>query len=166
MFGAMSASRELQRQLRRIEPCLPRPAKVPPMGAGWIHEIKHDGYRIMARRDAAGVRTPHSKRPRLRGAFRWPRRRCCLPAVRALSTVRRPSPTGTDLRCSTCTRAPPGRAAVLCAFDLLELDGEDLRREPIETRKNTLKSLLRGKHEGIAHTHTVRGAARIIETPG
>ena len=41
-------------------------------------------------------------------------------------------------------------AAVLCAFDLLELDGEDLRREPIETRKSTLKSLLRGKHAGIA----------------
>ena len=44
----------------------------------------------------------------------------------------------------------PSEAAVLCAFDLLELDGEDLRREPIEPRKSTLKSLLRGKHEGIA----------------
>ena len=33
---------------------------------------------------------------------------------------------------------------------LLELDGEDLRREPIETRKSTLKSLLRCKHAGIA----------------
>jgi bifunctional non-homologous end joining protein LigD len=43
----------------------------------------------------------------------------------------------------------PSAAAVLCAFDLLELDGEDLRREPIETRKSTLKSLLRGKHAGI-----------------
>jgi ATP-dependent DNA ligase len=32
---------------------------------------------------------------------------------------------------------------------LLELDGEDLRRMPIETRKLTLKSLLRGKHAGI-----------------
>jgi ATP-dependent DNA ligase len=41
-------------------------------------------------------------------------------------------------------------AAVLCAFDRIELDGEDFRREPIETRKSTLKSLLRGKHAGIA----------------
>ena len=39
-----------------IEPCLPSPAKVPPTGAGWIHEIKHDGFRLLARRDAAGVR--------------------------------------------------------------------------------------------------------------
>jgi ATP-dependent DNA ligase len=30
------------------------------------------------------------------------------------------------------------------AFDLLELDGQDLRREPLETRKATLASLLRG----------------------
>jgi bifunctional non-homologous end joining protein LigD len=52
----MSASRELQRQLKRIEPCLPRPAPRPPAGPGWIHEIKHDGYRIMAERDHGSVR--------------------------------------------------------------------------------------------------------------
>ena len=39
-----------------IEPCLPRPAKEPPAGPGWINEIKHDGFRIIARRDARGVR--------------------------------------------------------------------------------------------------------------
>ena len=39
-----------------IEPCLPRPADRPPIGGDWLHEIKHDGFRIMARRDAAGVR--------------------------------------------------------------------------------------------------------------
>ena len=39
-----------------IEPCLPRPAKEPPLGPGWIHEIKHDGFRIMARRDGSRVR--------------------------------------------------------------------------------------------------------------
>jgi bifunctional non-homologous end joining protein LigD len=39
-----------------IEPCLPSPAKAPPSGPRWIHEIKHDGFRIMARRDGAGVR--------------------------------------------------------------------------------------------------------------
>jgi bifunctional non-homologous end joining protein LigD len=39
-----------------IEPCLPSPAKAPPSGPGWLHEIKHDGFRILARRDGAGVR--------------------------------------------------------------------------------------------------------------
>ena len=39
-----------------IEPCLPSPADKPPSGANWIHEIKHDGYRLMARRDPVGIR--------------------------------------------------------------------------------------------------------------
>jgi hypothetical protein len=39
-----------------IEPCLPSPAPQPPAGSNWIHEIKHDGYRLMARRDPVGVR--------------------------------------------------------------------------------------------------------------
>jgi bifunctional non-homologous end joining protein LigD len=45
-----------------IEPCLPSPADSPPSGSDWVHEIKHDGYRLMARRDGAGVRllTPNS----------------------------------------------------------------------------------------------------------
>lgn len=39
-----------------IEPCLPSRADRPPSGLGWIHEIKHDGFRLMVRRDPAGVR--------------------------------------------------------------------------------------------------------------
>jgi bifunctional non-homologous end joining protein LigD len=40
-------------------------------------------------------------------------------------------------------------SAVLCAFDLLELDGRDLRREPIEKRKDLLAKLLKGQHVSI-----------------
>ena len=39
-----------------IEPCLPSLAKTPPTGPDWIHEIKHDGFRVLARRDGKGVR--------------------------------------------------------------------------------------------------------------
>jgi ATP-dependent DNA ligase len=39
-----------------IEPCLPSPAPNPPAGDGWIHEIKLDGFRMLARGDGAGVR--------------------------------------------------------------------------------------------------------------
>jgi hypothetical protein len=48
--------------LRRVafpdicEPCLPSPADKPPVGAGWLHEIKHDGFRMLVRRSAGGVR--------------------------------------------------------------------------------------------------------------
>jgi bifunctional non-homologous end joining protein LigD len=39
--------------------------------------------------------------------------------------------------------------AFLFAFDLLELDGADLRREPIEVRKATLASILRQSRPGV-----------------
>ena len=42
-----------------------------------------------------------------------------------------------------------GADAVLIAFDLLELDGEDMRRSPIEDRKRKLAKLVRGPHPGI-----------------
>ena len=41
---------------KKLWPCLPTMAAKPPSGPGWIHEIKHDGYRMMIRRDAAGTR--------------------------------------------------------------------------------------------------------------
>jgi hypothetical protein len=37
-----------------IEPCLPSPADRLPSGPDWVHEIKHDGYRLMARRGPVG----------------------------------------------------------------------------------------------------------------
>ena len=40
-------------------------------------------------------------------------------------------------------------SAVLCAFDLLELDDKDLRRRPIEERKALLAKLLKGAHSSI-----------------
>ena len=39
-----------------VEPCLPTPGAKPPSGAGWVHEIKHDGYRLLVRRDGDHVR--------------------------------------------------------------------------------------------------------------
>jgi len=39
-----------------IAPCLPHPSQEPRPGPGWIHEIKHDGFRIIARKDGARVR--------------------------------------------------------------------------------------------------------------
>jgi bifunctional non-homologous end joining protein LigD len=40
-------------------------------------------------------------------------------------------------------------SAALCAFDLLELDGKDSRREPIEIRKHLLAKVLKGSRLSI-----------------
>jgi bifunctional non-homologous end joining protein LigD len=39
-----------------VEPCLPSPVDRPPVGRDWIHEIKHDGFRLLTRRGVSGVR--------------------------------------------------------------------------------------------------------------
>jgi bifunctional non-homologous end joining protein LigD len=49
----------------RLEPCLPTRSKVAPSGPAWLHEIKHDGYRLMVQRTPAGVRI------RTRNGFDW-----------------------------------------------------------------------------------------------
>jgi len=135
-----------------IEPCLPRPADKPPAGPDWIHEIKHDGFRIIARRDGDGIRLLSRKGHDFAGRF--PLAAGAVAALPARSCII----DGEAIACDEkglavfdlIRRQKHSPGVVLCAFDLLELDGEDLRREPIETRKSTLKSLLRGKHAGIA----------------
>ena len=39
-----------------ILPCQPALAERPPSGPGWLHEIKFDGYRVIARKDGEQVR--------------------------------------------------------------------------------------------------------------
>lgn len=126
-----------------IEPCLPRATKQPPAGPGWIHEIKHDGFRIMARRDAAGVRLftrnghDFAKRfPMAAAAVAALSARSCLIDGEAIVTDQKGLAVFDLIRGQQPSAAA---AAVLCAFDLIELDGEDLRREPIETWRRLLE---------------------------
>jgi bifunctional non-homologous end joining protein LigD len=128
-----------------IEPCLPSPATAPPSGPGWLHEIKHDGFRILAQRDNADVRL--ITRAGNDFSYRFP---FIATAVVKLP-VRSCLIDGEAIVCDEnglavfdLIRGHGSKAsAMLCAFDLLELDGEDLRRKPIETRKALLAKLLR-----------------------
>src|SRR5215468_8860802 len=129
-----------------IEPCQPSPAKAPPSGPGWLHEIKHDGFRILARRDSAGVRLItragrdfSSRFPFIAMAVAKLAVRSCLINGEAIVCDESGLPVF-DLIRGYGSKA----SAVLCAFDLLELNGKDLRREPIERRKALLAKLLKG----------------------
>ena len=127
-----------------IEPCLPSSAGEPPSSPEWVHEIKHDGYRLMARRDPVGIRLL------TRNGHDWsPRYPLIVEAVNMLM-VRSCLIDGEAVCCDDNGVAVferlrtkrAGRHVFLCAFDLLELNGTDMRREPIEVRKATLGSLL------------------------
>src|SRR5207247_4132560 len=129
-----------------IEPCLPSPAKAPPSGPGWLHEIKHDGFRILARRDSAGARLItragndfSSRFPFIAMAVgKLPVRSCLIDGEAIVCDEN-------GLAVFELIRGHRTLAsAVHCAFDLLELDGDDLRRQPIEKRKSMLAKLRRG----------------------
>jgi bifunctional non-homologous end joining protein LigD len=59
-------------------------------------------------------------------------------------------------------RSRHGCDAVLIAFDLIKLDGEDLRRSPIEHRKRKLAKLARGPHPGIVLNEFFEGDGDIL----
>ena len=134
-----------------IEPCLPSPADKPPSGSNWIHEIKHDGYRLMARRDPVGIRLITrrgndwtTRFPLVAEAVNHLKVRSCLIDGEVVCCDERGVAAFHVLR---HRRNEP--QAFLYAFDLLELNGTDLRREPIEVRKATLASILRRARHGV-----------------
>src|SRR5262252_7750319 len=121
--------------------CCCVPAERPPSGPGWLHEIKLDGFRLMARRDAAGVRLLtrngldwSSRYPGIASAIGKLRCRSCLLDGEVVICGKDGIPVFDRLRYG---RQVKGEAR-LYAFDLVELDGRDLRREPIELRKAAL----------------------------
>jgi bifunctional non-homologous end joining protein LigD len=147
-----------------VEPCLPSPAKAPPSGPGWLHEIKHDGFRIMARRDDAGVRL--FTRNGNDFTARFPLAVAAIAALPGRSFL-----IDGEAICTNesglavfelIRRARNGSAAVLCAFDLIEFDGADLRRAPIEHRKQKLARLVRTPHPGIVVNEHYGGDGDIV----
>jgi bifunctional non-homologous end joining protein LigD len=147
-----------------IEPCLPSPAKVPPSGPDWIHEIKHDGFRIMARRDAAGVRLITRKGNDLTRRFPFiamavaalPVPSCLIDGEAIVSDD--DGPAIFDRIRGHGTLA----SATLCAFDLLQVDGRDLRREPLEARKRALAKLLRSAHSSLVINNYYEAEGAIV----
>jgi len=134
-----------------VIPAQPVVASRPPSGANWVHEIKHDGYRLIVRRDGAVVRL-YTRR-----GNNWTAR---LPAIAAAAErIRAKSFTidgeavvvGPDglSRFEELRRREAAHTAILYAFDLIEHDGEDLRNRPFLDRKDALARLLRDTEAGI-----------------
>jgi bifunctional non-homologous end joining protein LigD len=158
---------ELRRRIRRsitFEACLPRKAKEPPSGPGWIHEIKHDGFRILARKDGNEVRLITrngydftDRYPLIvDGIASLPVETCIIDGEAIV--VDQDGLSIFDL----LRYRQHDHAATLCAFDLVELDGTDLRSRPLEERKQHLAWVLRERHHGIALNATYDGDGALI----
>ena len=134
-----------------VVPAQPIKASKPPSGPDWVHEIKHDGYRLIVRRDGPAVRLY------TRNAYDWTVR---LPAIAAAAQrIKAKSFTidgeavvlGPDglSRFDELRRREAAHSAILYAFDLIEYDGRDLRDHPFLDRKAALARLLRDTEAGI-----------------
>jgi bifunctional non-homologous end joining protein LigD len=135
----------------------------PALGAR-LHEIKHDGFRILARRDTSGVRLI------TRAGNDFSRRFPFIAMAVGKLPVHSCLIDGEAIVCDEnglaifdlIRRHGALASAVLCAFDLLELDGRDLRREPVEQRKALLAKLLRGSKLSIVLNETYEEDGAIV----
>ena len=158
----------MERQVRRYEPCLPRLAKEPPAGPGWIHEIKHDGFRILAELNVGDVKLITRKGFDL--AQRFPLATTAIAAVQARSCIVDSEAIACDANGLSVFDLLRFRrqddAVTLCAFDLLELDGVDLRREPLRLANAPSRGYCGARIMGSLSTVTSTWRARsFTDTP-
>jgi bifunctional non-homologous end joining protein LigD len=133
-------------RLRFIEPQLASPADQPPEGKHWIHEIKHDGYRSQVVIDRGQVRVfsrnGYDWSDRYPSIIRAAARLHCQTAIIDGEAIVQDGDGRSDFESlHSAIRAQP-HSIILYAFDLLHLDGKDLRQEPLSDRRAELKHLV------------------------
>ena len=147
-----------------IEPCLPTPSLRVPTSPGWLFEIKHDGYRLMVRKTGDAVRI-YTRR----GAD-WTKR-----FPRIVSSVRKLQAEtvlldGEGVICDDNGLAIFDKLhsklnderVLLYTFDLLELNGDDCRRVPLDERKSRLRKLLRKRADGILYNDHIESDGQLV----
>jgi bifunctional non-homologous end joining protein LigD len=133
-----------------VPPSLATLHSAPPDGAGWIHEIKFDGYRIEARLDHGKVRL--LTRKQLDWTHRFERIATAVAAVPAQTALLDgelvvEGENGISSFSLLQTDLKDGRENrfVYWIFDLLHLDGQNFTNERLTVRKAALRRLLRGQ---------------------
>jgi bifunctional non-homologous end joining protein LigD len=141
---------------RWIAPQLAKLVEKAPSGPNWIHEIKFDGYRMAARIARGKVQLL------TRSGLDWTAKYPATAAAFAKLAVQTAYIDG-----ELCGVRPDGVTSfaliqqatdfgggplVFYAFDLLELDGEDIANLPLIGRKRRLEALLKNPPDGIAYS--------------
>jgi bifunctional non-homologous end joining protein LigD len=132
-----------------VDPCCPTARKAPPSGDGWLHEIKHDGYRAQAQlHDGARIFTRRGHN----WAARMPTISAAVSSLPVKSVILDGELVAVDAmgnavfyELPAAVAARPTRIAarlLYYAFDILYLDGQDLRAAPLIERKPLLETLL------------------------
>jgi bifunctional non-homologous end joining protein LigD len=152
--------------MRFIEPCLPTISRSVPTGPQWAYEIKHDGFRFLAVRQRKQVRIYS------RGGHDWSERLPTIVKALLALPVRSVVLDGEGVICGrdgksefdrmrACFSRQGAPEAFLYAFDVLELDGRDLRASSWAARREALVRLPEDAGDGIRlceHIQDVDGA--------
>jgi ATP-dependent DNA ligase len=132
------------------QPRIPTPGTKVPAGPDWLHEIKHDGYRLIVQRESSrGLFT--------RNGHDWSDR---FPLIVEAALQNKQQHFVIDGEAVLLDddgvsdfNGPHSRRLndqiKLYAFDILALDGDDLRPLPLHLRKEKLARLLARRPEGI-----------------
>lgn len=142
-----------------LRPCLPTSGRVVPATPDWLHELKYDGYRLIVARDGDRVRLI------TRGGHDWSKRFPWIVEAALQSRHKKLVVDGeavllgtdgiSDFKALHCGKHDD--EVRLYAFDILALDGEDLRGVPLSLRKKSLARLLRGRPGGMFAAPFERG---------
>ncbi|MBZ9888158.1 DNA ligase [Mesorhizobium sp. BR1-1-3] len=148
-------------RLKFIQPQLPRLVEEPPTSDDWIHEIKYDGYRTQVILDWDGARA-YTKTGIDWTSRYWP----IVTAAEALGArsaildgeVIAPTASGApDFHALRSAMAWNAERLAFVAFDLLHLDGKDLRPLPVVERRAMLWDLVRPADGIIQFSQHVEG---------
>jgi bifunctional non-homologous end joining protein LigD len=132
-----------------VKPCLATLASKAPDSGSWIHEIKFDGYRLQARLQAGEVKL--LTRTGLDWSHKFPAIAKAVAALKADQALIDgelvvDDPNGVSSFSLLQQELTSGRQdrLVFYVFDLLHLDGVDLRKQTLLERKDALAALLKG----------------------
>lgn len=156
----MSEHRE---RLKFIRPLEPFQVETPPVSADWLHEIKYDGFRTQVILDWAGARA-FSRNGHDWSKRYWPIVNAAekLPAESFIidGEMIAPEPDGRPNFHRMHSRMVwNAEQLAFVAFDLLHLDGQDLRSLPLIERKARLWNVIKPAKESFSTATMLRAAA-------
>jgi bifunctional non-homologous end joining protein LigD len=142
-----------------ILPCLPVRAAQAPSAEGWLHEIKHDGYRLQIHVNSGRVRLYTMT------GVDWTER---FPLIEEAAGRLKVKSAIIDAEAVVCGKdgvtdfeALHARTreheAFAYAFDLMMADGKDLRRLPLKDRKAMLRECTRRASHGMLYADHMEG---------
>ena len=133
-------------ELSFIEPMLPALASEPPEGDDWLHEIKYDGYRTQLVIEGSVVRAftrnGHDWTDRYRPTVNAAGEIGCHTAVLDGEMIVQDEQGRSDFGAFRRAMERQPETLIFMAFDLLHLNGGDLRQEPLIERRLRLQELV------------------------